>query len=84
MAVFAPAVGCERRRLLALGEAKWGDVMGGRHVERLRRARDLLSAKGLDTRDTVLCCFGGGGFATDLTEAREPDVRLIGLPELYA
>ena len=48
--------------MLSLGEAKWGDVMGDRHVERLRRARDLLAAKGFDTSDTVIACYGGADF----------------------
>ena len=30
--------------LLAIGEAKWGEVMGGDHAERLRQIRSLLAA----------------------------------------
>lgn len=44
--VFASTVPGEPRRILSLGEAKWGDVLGARHVDRLRRARDLLTGRG--------------------------------------
>jgi uncharacterized protein len=46
--VLAPRLPGERRRVLSLGEAKWNKVMG------LRRARDLLSRKGLDVAEAVL------------------------------
>jgi uncharacterized protein len=82
VAVFAPAVPGEQRRLLCLGEVKWGEVMGVRHVDRLRRARDLLADRGYDTRDTVLACFGGAGFEPDLTDSGER-VRTIGLDDIY-
>ncbi len=65
--VFAPTVPGEPRRILSLGEAKWGDVLGARHVDRLRRARDLLAGRGYDTRDTVLACYGAAGFDPDLS-----------------
>lgn len=70
------------RRILALGEAKWGEVMGMRHVERLRRARELLSGRGFDTRDTTLMCFGAAGFDEELADA--PDVRQVPLTRLYS
>ncbi|GGS58376.1 ATPase AAA [Planobispora rosea] len=82
VAVFAPAVPGEPRRVMSIGEVKWGDVMGARHVERLRRARDLLAEKGYDTRETVLACYSGAGF--DPAFHPEDDVRMIGLPELYS
>jgi AAA+ ATPase superfamily predicted ATPase len=84
VAVLAPAEHGRPRRLLSLGEAKWDRVMDQRHVERLRRARDLLAVKGFDTRDTVLACYSGAGFHPDLTAAQPGDVRLIGLDQLYA
>ncbi|WP_244894148.1 ATP-binding protein [Planobispora rosea] len=73
------------RRVLSLGEAKWGEIMNGRHVERLGRARDLLAAKGYDTRETVLACYSGTGFTEDLRAeaARDGRLRLIGLDDLY-
>ncbi|NJP90214.1 ATP-binding protein [Nonomuraea sp. FMUSA5-5] len=81
VAVFAPAMPGERRRILSLGEAKWGKTMGSGHVARLRRARDVLDAKGYDVSDTVLTCYSGAGF--DASLARERDVRAVGLGELY-
>ena len=84
VAVLAPAEHGQPRRLLSLGEAKWDRVMDKRHVERLRRARDLLAVKGFDTRDTVIACYSGAGFHPDLTANKPADVRLIGLDQLYA
>lgn len=75
----------EPRRVLALGEAKLGDVMGVRHLQRLRRARDLLAARGYDTRDIVLACYGGAGFEPGLAAGSSAErVILIGPDELYA
>ncbi|SEG94349.1 hypothetical protein SAMN05444920_108363 [Nonomuraea solani] len=68
------------RRVLSLGEVKWDKVMATGHVERLRRARDLLSVKGYDTSRTVLACYSGAGFQADIPG----DVRLVGIEELYA
>jgi len=58
--------------------------MDRRHVERLRRARDLLTAKGFDTRDAPLACYSGSGFHPDPEFEVPSDVRLIGLGQLYA
>jgi hypothetical protein len=82
-------VGSGRRRqgksyLLQVGETKWDRVMEQRHVDRLRRARDLLAVKGFDTRDTVLACYSGAGFHPELAAEQPADVRLIGLGQLYA
>ena len=84
VAVLAPAEHGQARKILSLGEAKWDRVMDQRHVERLRRARDLLTAKGFDTRDTVLACYSGAGFHPDLAAGKPSDVRLISLDQLYA
>ncbi len=84
IAVLAPADPGEPRRVLSLGEVKWGEVMGIRHVERLRRARELLAGKGFDTRNTVIACYGGAGFDPELrTSANGDRVLTIGLKELY-
>ncbi|MER5443488.1 ATP-binding protein [Streptomyces sp. NPDC002790] len=72
------------RRILSLGEAKWGEVMGHGHVHRLERARELLASKGYDTRDTVLACYSGAGFTAELSAERRPDLALVGLDRLYA
>jgi hypothetical protein len=71
--------------LISLGEAKWGKVMGLRHVERLRRARALLAAKGHDTTATTLACYSGAGFDEALSAAAaDGDVLLIGADRLYS
>jgi hypothetical protein len=85
VAVLGPGVPGEPRRVLSLGEAKWGDVMNVRHLDRLRRARDLLSVKGYETAATILACYSGVGFSDGLTSlaATQPRVLLVGLDRLY-
>jgi hypothetical protein len=82
--VFGPPESGGPRRILSLGEARWGAVMGSRHLERLRRARELLAERGFDTRDAKLACYGGAGFDQDLTTMRAPDLLLVPLDRLYA
>ncbi|MBB1245372.1 ATP-binding protein [Streptomyces durbertensis] len=74
-----------RKALLAIGEAKWSDVMGLGHLERLRRIRGLLIAAGTATEATRLQCYSGAGFTGDLRELAERDgtVQLVDLPRLY-
>jgi AAA+ ATPase superfamily predicted ATPase len=68
-------------RVLALGEAKLGEVMGIGHVERLRRVRELLGRRADAAR---LLCFSGAGFAADLrAAARRGEVELVDLTRLY-
>jgi len=81
--VLAPAAPSASRRVLSLGEAKYGEVMGIKHVERLRRARDLLSQRGYDTREVVLACYSAAGFSRELLSTDDPRLRLIGPDELY-
>jgi hypothetical protein len=84
VAVLSPGSPGERRRILSLGEAKWGVVMGLRHLDRLRRARDLLSVKGHDTAETWLTCYSGAGFDDELKAAASRErVLLVGLDRLY-
>jgi uncharacterized protein len=83
VAVLAPAEHGRPRRILSLGEVKWDRVMDAGHLERLRRARDLLAVKGFDTRDTILACYSGAGFTPDLQETHEESAALIGLDQLY-
>jgi uncharacterized protein len=80
--VLAPAAPRESRRVLALGEAKYGQVMDAKQVHRLRRAAELLARRGYDTRDTVIACYSGAGFSADLEPSER--LRLIGPDELYA
>jgi hypothetical protein len=85
VAVFAPDAPGRPRRVLSLGEAKWDKVMTFGHLERLRRARDLLAVKGYDMSDTRLTCYSGAGFDPELSNAARDDagVQLIGLDALY-
>lgn len=57
--------------------------MDVRHVERLRRARDLLAVKGYDTNGTLLHCYSGAGFNSELRALQADDVRLVDLDQLY-
>jgi uncharacterized protein len=84
VAVLAPAEHGHPRRVLSLGEVKWDRVMDVQHVERLRRARDLLAVKGFDTRGTRLHCYSGAGFSPELRSAHGADIHLVDLDELYA
>jgi hypothetical protein len=74
-----------RAPLLSIGEAKWGEVMGLGHLERLRRVRSLLEGNNrYDTSATQLACYSGAGFTAELvTAARQGEVVLVGLDELY-
>jgi hypothetical protein len=81
--VFARPAPGEPRRVLPLGEAKWGDAFGARHADHLHRARDLLAGRGYDTRDTVLACYSGAGFDPDLSGPGDR-VLAVDLDDLYA
>ncbi|MFE3441435.1 ATP-binding protein [Nocardia sp. NPDC059180] len=81
VAVLAPESPGEPRRILSLGEVKWDRTMTIGHVNRLRRARDLLSAKGFDTSETVFACYSGAGFDENLRESGE--AMLVDLNDLY-
>jgi uncharacterized protein len=85
VAVLGPALPGERRRILSLGEVKWGDVMSRRHVERLAAARDLLAAD-YDVSDCVLACYSAAGFDEELRALAERDRRLVlvGLDDIYS
>jgi hypothetical protein len=74
------------RRILSLGEVKWGEVIGHHHLQRLATARDLLRPKGYDTETTVLALYGGAGFTPELTAAAAADDRilLVDLARLYS
>jgi AAA+ ATPase superfamily predicted ATPase len=84
VAVLGPAEPGRRRKIVSVGEVKWGDVMGQRHLDRLRRALALLEIKGYETSETVLACYAGAGFDTGLREeaGRHP-VLLVDLAQLY-
>lgn len=74
------------RRVLSLGEAKWGEVMGLRHLHGLERAAALLAARKYHTRDTILACYSAAGFDDELRDAADRDrrrIRLVSLADLY-
>lgn len=71
-----------RREFVAVGEAKWGEVMGSRHLERLTRARDLLAAS-FDVSGCVLACYSAAGFDDSLHAGRDPRLALVTLDDLY-
>jgi uncharacterized protein len=82
VAVLAPQEPGRPRRILSLGEAKWGETMGGHHLDRLARARDLLSAS-YDTSACVLACYSAAGFHDDLRKAKDSRLALITLDHIY-
>lgn len=82
--VLAPQEPGRPRQILSLGEAKWGEVMGVRHTERLARARDILARKGYDTSATVLACYSGAGFHESLRTAAAPNTLLVSLDDSYS
>lgn len=82
VAVLAPPEPDRRRRLLSLGEVKWGEVMTPYHVERLARARDLLTAN-FDVTDCALACYSAVGFSDDLRALAGPGLSLVSLADLY-
>ncbi|MFJ9715940.1 ATP-binding protein [Streptomyces sp. NPDC101213] len=84
VAAVEPGSGGTRAAVTLLGEAKWGTVMGLNHLERLRRAKDLLTGRGMDTARCGLACFSAAGFSDALrAEAERGHALLIGLDELY-
>lgn len=85
IAAFAISSRGGSRRVVSLGEAKWGQVMDAGHLNRLAKARDLLVAQGYDAADAVLACYSGAGFDGKLRELAEQDDRiaLIDAHRLY-
>lgn len=84
--VFAAAGPGEPRRVLSLGEVKWGRTMSVRDLSRLERARDLLAQHGFDTASARLACYSGSGFDDNLRETagNRADVLLVDPDQLYA
>ncbi len=73
--------------VIAIGEAKWNEVMSTTHLDRLRHIRGLLTAQDRPgAADARLLCFSGAGFSEGLSReaARNADVVLIGPADLYA
>jgi hypothetical protein len=73
-----------RRPLIAIGEAKWGETMGvGRAVA--APWRPCAASRLRMRRSRSRWCYSGAGFDDDLRNAAEGagDVVLIGLSDLY-
>ena len=85
VAVLSPERHNDPRQVISIGEAKWGEVMGLHHLNRLRRARALLVAKGHNADDAILACYSGAGFDKDLIAAANAndDVLLVSPERLY-
>jgi AAA+ ATPase superfamily predicted ATPase len=76
----------DREVLLAIGEAKWNDVMGLGHLRRLQHIRELLKTRTTaSTSDDRIMCFSGAGFTDDLRRAADQDrtIQLVDLERLY-
>jgi hypothetical protein len=82
VAVLASPEPGRPRRLLSLGEVKWGQVMTPHHTARLARARDLLAAN-FDVSDCTLACYSGAGFSPDLRSTAGTGLTLISASDLY-
>ncbi|MFJ6212477.1 ATP-binding protein [Streptomyces sp. NPDC092296] len=75
-----------REVLLAIGGAKWNEVMGLGQLQRLDRIRTLLRSRGgVQAERTRLLCFSGAGFSDELREVARRDraVQLVDLDRLY-
>jgi AAA+ ATPase superfamily predicted ATPase len=75
-----------RETLLAIGEAKWNEIMGVGHLRRLEHIRDLLRVRdGVDAESTRLLCFSGAGFTDELRRLAADDttLQLVDLARLY-
>jgi AAA+ ATPase superfamily predicted ATPase len=75
-----------RQPLLAIGESKWGDIMGLAHLNRLEHIRGLLVEQRRPGAESAkLVCFSGAGFTEQLRglAAKRGDVIIVGLEDLY-
>ncbi|MGW6426188.1 AAA family ATPase [Nocardia sp. NPDC055053] len=84
-AVTEPGDGGRAPAISLLGEAKWGTTVGMNHLERLARARTLLTERGWNTAACRLALFSGAGFSDALRQEadRNPEVALIGVDDLF-
>ncbi|MFC7624262.1 ATP-binding protein [Microlunatus sp. GCM10028923] len=73
--------------LLAIGEVKWGDIVGRAHVERLQHVRSLLQANGMPAADQArLLCVSAAGFTPEIQEQAntDPTLVLVTASDLYS
>jgi len=83
VAVLGPQRPDRRRRVLALGEAKWGKRLGQRQLDRLQRAREVLAARGYDAEGARLMLFSGKGFDEGLAASSAEQLMTVGPDGLY-
>jgi AAA+ ATPase superfamily predicted ATPase len=82
--VMAPPDG-ERRKVLSIGEAKWGREMGIRDLRRLQDIRDRLAARrDVNAAGARLACYSAAGFTDELRMLGDRgEVLLVGLDDIY-
>ena len=76
-----------RGTLLAIGEAKWQEIITMSHLRKLEYIRELLVARGEPGAERArMFLFSGAGFSDTVVQRAEddPSVQLIGLDRLYA
>lgn len=86
LAAFGYDDGDGTRPLIAIGEVKWGDIMGRGHVDRLAHIRTLLDRQGKrGAADARLVCVSAAGFTDELQEhaASDENLVLVGAADLY-
>lgn len=77
-------VGSRPGVLLSVGTARWNEVMGLEHLERLHHVLCDLSERGEDVSHAGPVCYGGAGFSAGLHQAElRGRVVLVGLERLY-
>lgn len=79
--VFAPEEPGRPKRILSLGETKWGEVMGLRQAARLAKACERLADKGYNGDGIRLICYSAKGFEEALLD--DTSVATIGPADLY-
>lgn len=87
VALGEPPVGDGPRRLLAIGEVKWGRRLGRSDLDRLSRVRELLIRRpGTAAMDARLLLASAEGFTEELVAlvAGRADVILIDPSRLYS
>jgi len=75
------------RLVSAIGEVKWGETVGVRHLLRLRHATELLRERNEipESASPVLLLSSGAGFTEELRDeaARSGEVGLLTPADLY-
>ncbi|WBB78003.1 hypothetical protein O7606_17305 [Micromonospora sp. WMMD882] len=86
VALGEPPSGDGPRPLLAIGEVKWGRTLGRPDLDRLVRARELLTRRpGVDASAGCLLLASGNGLTEGLRElaAGRAEVALVDPERLY-